>query len=330
MTTAMTSHLSGRTPSWALYAGAKAGQRLRNAKLHHPVAPGGAGLDSAHLLTIAGGRQMNQRNRKRSLADVVGVEAWHDGFSAKSGKAKLHIDVVFGKARMGSVPSDRVQFRLALKQAEVVIVIPPGEPLGVDPASVVRDAPEVKGVMTHRSETENGAALDAGLRLGIDPATLGGKVKLGASARRKTSQRQVLESAAKLAGLEVKHMRNSEGEHRWIIGPGVGALLDGRPWPSDKPRLKLVDRRAASFRALEPTVRVEVRCRREDLEIIDIRFKDIARQQAFLCREGRRNRIAAAEALIRSHLLQEGLIDPKADLSDDFLELTLADTIVEG
>ena len=109
----------------------------------------------------------------------------------------------------------------------------------------------------------------------------------------------------------------------------LGDLLDGRPWPSDKPRLKLIDRRAPNFRALEPTVRVEVRCRREDLEITDIRFKDDARQQAFLLREGHRNRIAAAEALIRSRLLQEGLIDPKADLGDDFLELTLSDTIVE-
>ncbi|MGH6977883.1 MAG: hypothetical protein ACRED4_01095 [Brevundimonas sp.] len=273
---------------------------------------------------------MNQRNRKRSLADVVGVEAWHDGFSAKSGKAKLHIDVVFGMARMGSAPSDRVQFRLALKQAEVVIVIPPGEPVGVDPASVVRDAPEVTGVLTRRSETENDTALEAGLRLGIAPTTPGGKAKLGASARRKTSQRQVLESAAKRVGLEVKHMRNGEGEHRWIIGAGLSSVLDGRPWPSDKPRLKLVDRRAEASRALEPTVRVEVRCRREDLEITDIRFKDDARQQAFLLREGHRNRIAAAEALIRSRLLQEGLIDPRADLSDDFLELTLSDTIVEG
>lgn len=274
---------------------------------------------------------MNQLNRKRALADVVGVEAWHAGFPAKGGgKAKLHIDVVFGQARMGSSPLDTVQFRLALKQAEIVIVIPAQEPVGIDPGSVVRDTPRVTGVLTHRSEIEQAAEMDAALKLAIAPASLVPKAKLGVSARRKSSQRRILQSATKLAGLEVKHMKNNDGEHRWIVTPGLGGFLDGRPWESDHPRLKLIDRRSPGFMALEPTVRVEVRCRREDLEITDIHFRDKARQNAFLKMEGQRNRIVAAEALIRSRLLQEGLIDVRADLSDDFLELTLADTIVES
>lgn len=45
---------------------------------------------------------MNRQNRKRGLADVVGVEAWHRPFTGKSREAPLHIDVVFQTGRFGA------------------------------------------------------------------------------------------------------------------------------------------------------------------------------------------------------------------------------------
>ncbi len=273
---------------------------------------------------------MNQLNRKRSLADVVGIEAWHDPFSKKEGRAKLFIDVVFGEARMGDGPGDLVQFRLALKRADVVVVIPVGEPLGVDPASVVRDAPRVEGAVRTREERNRKTGTDVSLAAGAKTDGLKAKVGLKAAARATNTLRQVVESEVELTGLDVKHMKNGEGQHRWIIAPGIGDVLDGRPWEGQKRRLVLVDQREDRTRGIAPTARIEVRCRREDFEITDIRLKDAKRWQALLKSTGQRNRMVAAEALIRTRLLQEGLLQTGADLGDNFLELTLADTVAEG
>ena len=49
----------------------------------------------------------------------------------------------------------------------------------------------------------------------------------------------------------------------------------GRPWDAIKqPRLKLVDQRKDRTRGIPPTVRVEIKCRREDLLIEDLEIKD--------------------------------------------------------
>lgn len=273
---------------------------------------------------------MNPLNRKRSLADVVGVEAWHDPFSKKEGRAKLYIDVVFGEARMGGDPADLVQFRLALKRADVVVVIPPGEPLSVDPASVVRDAPQVAGAVRTKEVRDRKAGADVGVSAKLKPNGLTGKAGGGVSARVSKAKREVVESEAVLTGLDVKHMKNDEGQHRWIIAPGIGEVLDGRPWEGQKRRLVLVDQREDRSRGIAPTARIEVRCRREDFEITDIRLKDASRWRTLMKSSGQRNRMVAAEALIRTRLLQEGLLQAGADLGDDFLELTLADTVAEG
>jgi hypothetical protein len=41
----------------------------------------------------------NADNRKRAFADVVTIDAWHEGFSDNRPRVDLHADVVFGTAR---------------------------------------------------------------------------------------------------------------------------------------------------------------------------------------------------------------------------------------
>ena len=61
----------------------------------------------------------NSDNRKRAFADVVTVDAWHGSFLEGHAKVDLHVDVVFGTARVGGESQSPVRFRLSAKRAEV-------------------------------------------------------------------------------------------------------------------------------------------------------------------------------------------------------------------
>ena len=81
----------------------------------------------------------NSHNRKRIFTDLVSIEAWHKEFTDKRRKVDLHADVVFMTARVGGEKESKVRFRLSLKRAEFVIVIPESEPVDVDKFSISRE-----------------------------------------------------------------------------------------------------------------------------------------------------------------------------------------------
>ena len=60
----------------------------------------------------------NFDNRKRSFADVVTIDAWHQAFDDQNSIVDLHADVVFGTARAGGETDSPVRFRLSVKRAE--------------------------------------------------------------------------------------------------------------------------------------------------------------------------------------------------------------------
>jgi hypothetical protein len=97
----------------------------------------------------------NSDNRKRAFADVVTIDAWHESFLEDHAKVDLHVDVVFGTARIGGESQSPVRFRLSAKRAEVVVIIPDSEPVSVDRNSVSRDAPELQGHLTEVFEQTN-------------------------------------------------------------------------------------------------------------------------------------------------------------------------------
>lgn len=105
-------------------------------------------------------------------------------------------------------------------------------------------------------------------------------------------------------------------------------MLEGRPWDANEsPRLEIIDQRNNRHKGIPPTLRVEVRCRREDLEITEIDLKDSSVLEKAKNKIGFRNRLAAAEAYIRDRLAKEGLTIKK--FNDSFGEITLASTIAE-
>lgn len=274
---------------------------------------------------------MNSDNRRRAFADVVTVEAWHDDFKNKRSTADLYADVVFGTARLGGESESPVRFRLNIRRAELIIVIPELEPVSVDPKTVSRDAPTAEGRLVEVVEESKGTSASIGLAASADTSSSpGGRAAVTAAASKTIQQKQSkkLELRRNVAMMMVTQSKSGEGHYRWII-EASGDFLEGRPWNAEKqPRLKLIDRRKDPSKGIPPTVRVEVRCRREDLIITDLQIKDEKIWESLKTRIGYKNREAAAISYIRSKLTEENL--EVENLEDIFGQLTLGSTTAQS
>jgi len=267
-------------------------------------------------------------NRRRAFADVVAIDAWHQDFDGDTSKVDLHADVVFGTARVGGEEEAPVRFRLSVRQAEIVVVIPETEPVIVDKASVSREAPEIHGQITETLEKHAQASVKAAVAGSMGSSGPSGSADIGASAQRSIASSSKVEITGTVQFMIVTQSKTSEGYYRWIVQSRNGEPLAGRPWNGEeKPRLKLVDQRKDRTKGIPPTVRVEVRCRREDLKIEDLELKEERLWHLVSSKLGHRNRMAAAESYIRDRLTEEGL-DVK-NIEDIFGQLTLGSATAE-
>lgn len=271
----------------------------------------------------------NSSNRRRGLADVVSLEAWRRGYRGTITKTGLYINVVFQNGRLGD-SSDEVRFKLALKRAEVVVVIPAGEPAVVDVASVERDGPTKSVQKTETRRSKNAAGVNLVASGAIDPNIVTGSLSASSELAAERAREQTIEISESLDGITVVHSTNDKGDHRWTLTPSADKALLGKPWESKSPRLKIIDRREPDSKNLPPAVHVEVRCLREDLDISDITLRDESLIEKLKNAPGFRNRIIAAEALIRTRLFEERLLEPGADINDPRTKMVIAAIIVEG
>jgi len=272
---------------------------------------------------------INSDNRRRAFADVVTVEAWHDAFGKGISKVDLHADVVFGTARLGAEIESPIRFRLSVQRAELLIIIPELEPVSVDTKSVSRDTPSFEGHLTEIMELSKGANAKAGVSGSLD--VTGGRASLSSEAAVQVSKRKTkkLELKSNVTLMMVTQSKSPEGYYRWLIESNNNGLLDGRPWDATRqPRLKLIDRRSDPSKGIPPTVRVEVRCRREDLIISDLRMKDEGLWASVKSRVGHKNRMAAAISYIRSRLSEESL--EVQNMEDVFGQLTLGSALAQS
>lgn len=269
----------------------------------------------------------NSGNRRRLFADLVNIDAWHEPFGVAA-CVDLHADVVFGSARLGGEAESPIRFRLKAKRAEVLVVVPDTEPLAVDKKSVSRDAPNIRvndGDMVKRGKTLKAKAGIVG-HITQKKAALG--LDAVASAESELSSEHTTEVTRESGQMRVMQSKTGDGYYRWILEPADGSYLYGRPWDASQvSRLKLIDLRADKSSPIPPCVRVEVRCKREDLEIEGLVLKDETLWQSVQARVGYQNRVAAAEAYIRNKLAQEGL--EVRNFDDLFGDLTLGSVIAE-
>lgn len=266
----------------------------------------------------------SKRNDSRqAFAEVVAVEAWHVPFSDVTRVTDLCVDVVFGTARLGDESNSPVRFRLAIRQAEVVVVVPEVEPVTVDPASVSRDAPHFKGQATTRRTDKRSIWNGGGVFAALSGSRITGAGAVGLGGERSRSRSTDIELAADIQNIAITQARSDDGHYRWRLVPQLGESLVGRPWDATKsPRMKLVDRRSKPEKEIPPSVRVEVRCRREDLLITDVALKDENLWARLKGKSGHQNRLAAAESLIRDRLIEDGL--EVGDMHELFARITLA------
>lgn len=266
-------------------------------------------------------------NRKRAFSDAITVDAWHKPFDGVRTTAELHAHVAFGEARLGYQPGMRISFRLGLRRAEVVVVLPESEGLAVDKASVMRKSTGAafKGRTVRQHQTTTTVRGRLSLMLGLK----GGKPSVGIGANK--ADRKALKHHIETltdAPMKVSQSMTTDDEYRWVIESQASGALEGAPWDADKePRLTLVDLNAGKPRRIEPSVQIEVRCRREDLFISDIEITDRTLLRELPEHKASRRNEVAAECYIRDELLRNGL--GATDLSNRFAEITLLSVVAE-
>lgn len=272
----------------------------------------------------------NDANRQRAFSDVISIDAWHEKFSPDKATVDLHADVVFGTARLGGETKSKVRFRLSIKRAELVVLVPHFEPFGIDKHSVARTDPGTKMTRSLQQVTEVNASIDGSVKAEIGIRGPSASLDMQAQAGAKGKITEELKGSEDVVSIKVTHRyHNVEKNHRWIFEPGIDPFLSGSPWNAvTSPLLTLVDHRKNRKGPLEPSVRIEIRCLREDLVITGIEIKEEGFWHRIVNREGISNRTKAAEAYIKKQLEELGL--EAGNLSDKFANITLAQIVANN
>jgi hypothetical protein len=156
-----------------------------------------------------------------------------------------------------------------------------------------------------------------------------GSANAEAAAGVKLISNRKLETSTTVDFMKVTQSKTADDHYRWTIEARRTRTLEGRPWDGVKePRLKLIDQRKDRSKGIPPSVRVEVRCRREDLIIEDLEVKDETVWKSLKSKVGFANRLAAAESYIRERLAEEGF--EISNVNDIFSELVLGSATAES
>lgn len=267
-------------------------------------------------------------NKKRLFADVVTLEAWHEPFET-SKQVALHAHVVFDEGRLGGEDDSQVRFRLGIARAEIVVVVPPTEPISVVRATVSRDGAETKGTRIVKADREIGSSISGGVGSSLTPGILTFSASGSAEGKISAKTVEVVELVESIRPISVQQKITAEGYYRWDVSAPINKILIGSPWdPNKEPRLELLDTRSNRNKGIPGAVRVEVRCRREDLRISDVQIKDVNKWKSIVNGKYFRNKQIAAEAFIRDRLTKEGLMF--GDISDPFGSLCMADVAAQA
>jgi hypothetical protein len=164
------------------------------------------------------------------FADVVTIDAWHPAFSADTAVVDLHADVVFRVARLGAESDSPLRFRLGLKRAEVVAIIPPNEPIRILKDGVARDQSISKGRLRRNIDTiEKEQAGLTGIAKVSTKAVQAGLSAEG-SLNYELTKKSHFESEQTVRLILVTQTKDAEGNYRWELEPASGQVLEGRGW----------------------------------------------------------------------------------------------------
>jgi hypothetical protein len=174
---------------------------------------------------------LSGNNIKRIFSDVVSVDSWHTPFDGLSGTATVHIDAVFGEARIGGDAEAPIRFRLSLRRAEIVVVVPHSEPLQIQKGTVARS--ESNGQLNITRRTERTISAQAGVEGHLGISTSKFPVVAAANAHSGLGMAQtdteIVETDDQMGLVLATQNQTSDGYYRWECRPTLGAALRGRP-----------------------------------------------------------------------------------------------------
>lgn len=241
------------------------------------------------------------------------------------------MDVSFREERLGGEADDPVRFRVALLSCEIAVILPVGETkLAIDPRSIASD--QKCSVVSRSLEHVSGHSAEGAIALKTDLTGMSGGVEGKISGSKSTTDTVTIRGETPL--LLGQRSRTNNGDLSWIITRADGSgVLDQVVWDAkNEPRFDLIDNRDATLRQndmrtqLHPTIRVEIHCRSEDLQIKDITLTDPEERKVTALWAGERKRKKAAEAFIKRALLTEGL--HAGNIHDPYGRLIVGDMIV--
>lgn len=251
----------------------------------------------------------------------MSIDAWHDDFTgAKNPSVDLFAQAFFSEGRIGGETDSPVTFRLRLRRAELIAFCDI-EPVRIVRRTVLREKPkaDAKAKLTKSHSTKTSASLAATANITKPTASVGAKDSAG------SGEKIVIRSTVSLASIATHHMPDSDGNDRWLITPVGEPALQGPALDPGVPLFEMVDTRKDRSKGLPPSLRLEIHCRREDLEIFEIKLKDENLAERAMAKFGSAHRLKAAEAYIRTKLCEIGL--EAGDLSNAFSRLTIARAI---
>jgi len=179
----------------------------------------------------------NTDNRRRAFAEVVTLEVWHKPLGAKRKTVALQAHVVFGTARLGGEAVSPVRFKLSLKRAEIVAIVPEAEPVSVAVDSVARAIHNVKAKKTTKSKVKKGASLDACGEAGISSTEAKAKAKASIAVTSRgggsVDREEVIETSQIIQLILVTDRKTPDGFHKWDVSALGDGALEGSPWDAN-------------------------------------------------------------------------------------------------
>lgn len=262
-------------------------------------------------------------NRTRALAQAVSVDGWIGSFNDE-GHAQVHADIVFRQGSFGDNPNSKVRFKIALKRAEIVLRIPNEEPLKVVRKSVERQTKSAAGKKTAKKSKKTDILGKVGIKLGRKPK---GSAEVAAGFESTAENNLVIEEEIRY--FVEQHFVTPDGNYAWEITTSEAAEsahLSGSPWDAvGKPRMAVKQEQAPPSGSVSMVI--EIRCAREDIEIIDLEEKDPEAKRIFRNKANKNINLAAAEQVIKDELFKAGFLEVP-DLGEKHSRLLIADKII--
>lgn len=258
-------------------------------------------------------------NSQRILKNLVSIEAWHKELETVNQISPLTVDLVFQEALFGDNSTDKVRFRVRLKKAELVIKLDQSGNLVVPNDSVRRDAMSLKGRTVQALSTSSQNELKGHAEASISESGFNAKLNAKAAS-------EIVRSESTLTDFEIEHGSISkehfkeDGNHCWRFEPLVSELLYGNAW--DGPA-KLLELKTKYPSQIGDAVIVEVKCRREDIEVLDVESQNGHVWR--LIPKTQKEKLALIHEIVRDELSELNLGDP--DLENDFAQVTVASIV---